>query len=276
MKKKKIFARDADGEASLLNHGSIFRKRDYILWHGIKSEAGQKLLAESANSYLIWLQTYIYGDIWDAKVRKILCEKGFLKKERPNDIKIYRKALTGWLNASLYGDRENEKSYGCSQSFWMNYEGKMPKSATEKEQLSWFDDKKYGTIISYPYVFVGKAFDRFILEAPEEALYRFLHYNLLEDDKQVLLVQREMKNHANGLLWFYFHMNRACAEAQELIQAYDNKLWKEMILLNYGWDNKFERKFGCLKAWREKLEDSWPLLSECPIAEIPGKLEKIV
>ena len=48
-----------------------------------------------------------------------------------------------------------------------------------------------------------------------------------------------------------------------------------MLFVNYGWHNEFEKKFGNLKNWHEKLSSNFSILAHCPIDEIMNTLRKI-
>lgn len=268
--------KDAFGEVKLLSCGHPEDKREYVLWYGFKTSQAQQMLARNPDEYLIALQSYIYGNIWEKSAAEILSDKNLLPRPTPEDDFAAGQALKGWLGASLFGDRDNEKDYGCRQSFWMCYSADRSEPVSEAQQLEWLRQGDKAKIMAYPYVWEGRAEIEFLTSAPEDAVYRYLHYNRLPDDEaQCALVQRDIRNNSNGLLWYYFHSCKACPEAQRLIQSYDSALWREMILVNYGWDYKYEKKFSNLANWRSKLSDSWPLLAHCPIEEIPTALDKI-
>lgn len=263
------------GEVKLLVGGSLQDKRQYILWHGIKWPFSQRILADDDNKYLIWLQTYIHGNIWHSDAAEILYRRKLLKRPTDEDDVAAEQAFKGWLSTSLIKDRTSEADYGRQQSWWLCYSARRPSPVSEEKQLEWLRMNDTTNIMSYPYAWRGQAEIQFLTSAPEDAVYRYLRYNSLGEEAQCALVSREINSHQNNLLWYYFHVFKACLQAQQLIQDYDEALWREMIPVNYGWDYKYEQKFGCLAAWQSKLSDSWPLLAHCPIEEIGRALDSI-
>ncbi len=261
-------------ELYLLKNGTPYAKRQYILWYGFTSPKGQIELAQS-DVELIHLQGYIYGDVWNKEAMEILRQRGLLPSENEEDTKV---AFLGWLSTALVGERKNEAEYGELQDYWLNYSSEDPMPhASEEEQISWFNQRDIHKIVSYEYNWRGQALIRFIKEAPEEVVYKYLHYNLLKrEDAQLALIERDEANDENELIWFYFHQNRACLAVQEKLQKSEPWLWSNyMIVLNYGWDNIYERRARSLRNWQDKLEANIYRLANCPVEHIPYVLDTI-
>lgn len=48
-----------------------------------------------------------------------------------------------------------------------------------------------------------------------------------------------------------------------------------MLMVNYGWEWKFEKKFGTLGIWQNKLRANYDKLTECNFEDIPAILDAI-
>lgn len=263
-------------EVSLLETGSFSAQRQYILWYGFQSRQGQIMFADSGFSELIRMQNLFYGQWWFSEARQILCRRGLLSPLSEEDEQQQKRAFKNWLYNCLHAPRDNEAAYGRMQLYGMAGDEIVISAVGEEEQLRWLDEKNIEKISSYTGRWKGKAAVRFLQEAPEESVFFQLHYRLLKrPEEQYALAQRDISNGENNLIWFYFSSYRAFPEVQALLRDYDANLWNRMVMVNYGWDFEFERKFGSLKAWQEKLSENYSLLAHCPIENIRQVLHGI-
>lgn len=270
------FVRSSAEEIILIQSGDMLAQKLHILWHGFNSKEGQLLLAQSGSAGLIRLQTMLYGNVWSQEAAEFLYMRHLL--ERPSDEEILM-AETGaklWLYNSLMGERKSEEYYGKIQMQGMSYGVKPCQTASEDEQLQWFKEGDIEKVCSYVGSWKGKAAILFLQTAPMEVIIKNLRYRKLKSEEQQLaLIERDVSDNSNVLLWYYFSQNSAFLEAQKKIQAYDQNLWQRMLIVNYGWSNEFEKKFGNLKNWQEKLSSNFSILAHCPIDEIMNTLRKI-
>jgi len=263
-------------EVALLQTDNILEQKVYILWYGFHSTEGQILLASSKFDELIRLQTMLYGNIWCPEAEEILLKRSLLPYPPDDENEVLEQGVKTWLKNSLIADRGDEANYGKLQFIGLSYGLKPHIYVTEKEQLSWIEDNNTEKICSYTGCWIGEAAVKFLEKAPDEAIYKKLRYVLLKTEReQMALVEREINRGENSLLWFYFSKNQAFSSVQQRIQLYDTNLWSRMIMVNYGWDSFFEKKFGNLAVWQEKLSANLAKLLYCPIEEIEDKLRSI-
>lgn len=269
------FVRSSAEEIILIQSGDMLAQKLHILWHGFLSKEGQLWLAKSGSAELIRLQTMLYGNIWTREAAEFLYMRHLLKRPSDEEISMTETGVKVWLYNSLMGERKSEEYYGKIQLLGMAY-GLIPSQpVSEKEQLQWLEDNDIEKICSYVGPWKGKAAIIFLKTAPLETVVKKLRYYKLNEDQQLALIEREISDNSNVLLWYYFSQNSAFLEAQKKIQAYDQNLWQRMLIVNYGWSNEFEKKFGNLKNWQEKLSSNFSILAHCPIDEIMNTLRKI-
>lgn len=171
-----------------------------------------------------------------------------------------------WLGNCWFGevgDHVNYMSLGASRA----------DEVDEQTQLSWFNNQEWKKILNYEHTWLGVAFLRFLQEAPEDAVKYYLQYYTLRDREQLTLIMRDMHNNRHELTRGYFHIFSACHMAQKLLQSYDQELWPDVVMRNYGWDYKYEQKFGCLANWQKVLKAHMSELMHCPVEQIPKLLD---
>lgn len=262
-------------EVKLIQSGDMLAQKLHILWHGFNSQEGQVLFAQNGSDELISLQTMLYGNTWCKEAAEFLYMRHLLKRPSDKDVSVAETGAKVWLYNSLMGNRKSEEYYGKIQLLGMAY-GLVPSQpVSEKEQLQWLKDNNLEKICSYVGPWKGKAAIIFLKTAPMETVVKKLRYYKLSDEQQLALIEREISNNGNVLLWYYFSRYTASQEAQKKIQAYDQNLWKRMLFVNYGWHNEFEKKFGSLKNWHEKLSSNLTILAHCPVDEIMNTLRQI-
>lgn len=270
------FRKNEAQELELLMSQDTDAQRQYVLWYGFQSLRGQMSLAQGNNRKLILLQDYIYPQWWHNEARDVLRQRGFLPPPDPDDEQKQWEAYCNWLSYCRFGDRNQEPGYGQIQMVLLAHDVRLMPIIGEDEQMQWFIEKNEEKIRTYGGRWKGKAAVRFFLEGAEEVVYRYLQYRLIKNkEEQCALIQRDINHDNNGLIWFYFNSYRAFPEAQKMIQAYDQNLWRRVIQVNYGWDFHYEQKFGCLKNWQEKLDANFPLLAHCPVEQIRDALDSI-
>lgn len=270
------YVKNSAEEINLLQSKDLLAQKLHILWYGFRSTEGQIAFATLGSDEYIRLQNLLYGNIWCDLAAEILYSRNLLQKPTEEDCIIQKQGVCLWLHNSLFAHRGSEENYGKLQMAGMSY-GLVPsKIATEEEQLQWLKEDSIEKMYSYKGPWIGKAAIEFLKKAPEVAIIKQLRYRTLKTEaEQLALIDREIDRNSNILLWYYFTQHTACPAAQKKIQAYDQNLWQEMILLNYGWDNEFEKKFGNLQIWREKLLSNISTLAHCPIDDIMEKLRSI-
>lgn len=138
----------------------------------------------------------------------------------------------------------------------------------EKVQLSWFDNSDWDSVRSYDGRWYKSASLRLIKEAPEDVVKKYVVFCApLDEVKQVALVQRDICNRTH-LAGEYFRYYRACKAAQKLIKDYDVELWHRVLVVNYGWEWEFEKKFGTLGIWQQKLKSHFDELTACKFDDV--------
>lgn len=271
------YVKSAVEEVKLLQSNDLLAQKLHILWYGFRTTEGQIVFATLGSDEYIRLQNLLYGNIWCNDAAEILYTRNLLKRPTDEEKLVQKQGVYVWLYNSLFAPRGSEENYGRLQMAGMSY-GLIPsKTATEDEQLQWLQENNIEKMYSYKGPWIGKASIEFLKKAPEIAIIKQLRYNLLRTEaEQLALVDREISNESNILLWYYFAQNSAFPAVQKKIQAYDLNLWQCMILVNYGWENEFEKKFGNLHTWRAKLTSNLSSLVYCPIEDMMETLRNIV
>lgn len=263
-------------EFELLASENFQAQRQYVLWYGFQSKSALQMLAQCGPTELVRLQHRFYASRWHDGAMRELYRRGLASPPTEEDERRQRRAFENWLYVCRNFSRGNEKEYGRMQLLSMAFGAVFGPVVSEEEQLRWFEEGNLEKIVSYGGLWKGKAAVRFWSEGPEEALYYQLHYRLLKrEEDQLALAQRDIRNGENNLIWFYFSSYRAFPSVQKLLQEYDQNLWRRMLIINYGWEYEFERKFGSLQNWQEKLDACFPMLAHCPIEDIRQALHRI-
>lgn len=256
-------------EKLLVESNSFEEIFSYILWYGIKSKEAQQSLISSGNNELIELQTFLHPNIWCKEIRNEIFHD---EKDDENSLLV----IKGWLHSCIMGSRETEIIYGSRIDRWLSYGVKKTFEASEEEQLSWFKNNDLDKVANYDGAFKGAAFNLFLLNAPIKNVVKHLKYRILtSEEEQLYLIRREMKNSENMLLWYYFTKYKAYPKAQELIKSYDSHLWPYVIMQNYGWEHKYEKKWGCLANWQQILAKNLDLVSKVPFEQLSTVLYEI-
>ena len=238
------------------------------MFYGIKSKEAQKSLISLGNAELIELQSFLHPTLWCKEI------KNEIRPNQSDEAEVHM-AFLGWLHACTMGSRETEAVYGSRIENWLRYGVKQTPKATEEEQISWFTNHDFDKITNYEGSFKGNAFCLFLLNAPIKSVVKHLMYRILSEEEQLTLIRREMINGENMLLWYYFTKYKAYPKAQILIKKYDANLWSYVIMQNYGWEHKYEKKWGCLANWQNVLAKNIKHLSQLTYDEIPKALDMI-
>lgn len=176
--------------------------------------------------------------------------------------------LMNWLDACINGE--------VGQHFrLLGINADMSDLADERQQLKWIKSKDWNKVASYGHIWKGKAAVEFLKKAPEGLVKEYLFYSILNEEQQIALIKRDIKNRRRDLIYEYFHFYFASPKAQKLIQQYDRELWKEVIMQNYGWLYEYERKFGCLTNWQRKIRENIEMLADTPAEKITEALNRI-
>ena len=145
----------------------------------------------------------------------------------------------------------------------------------EPEQLRWFAEENWDAIRSYKGRLYKSASKCLIEKAPKDIVERYLLYcSPLREELQISLINRDIEENSS-LSKKYFWAFRATEHAQELIRSHLPELWPQVVIVNYGWLWKYEKKHGSLATWQKKLSENLHLLENCPISEICGVLDTI-
>ncbi len=178
-----------------------------------------------------------------------------------------KEAFNSWLGACMHGcvgDHINEMAGNTTAPI-----------VDEKIQLSWFDNSDWNALRSYKGRFYKSASYALICEAPEDIVKNYLYYCApISDGQQIALIKRDIRNQTY-LSWEYFKAFRACETAQRLIRDYDSQLWQRVVIVNYGWEWEFEKKFGSLHNWQQKLQAHYDKLTTCEFEDIWNILRAI-
>lgn len=268
-----VYWRTQPEEIELLTNGDKEKLLQYVRWHGIRSPGGQEILAQSDDLDLIRMQQAICQGNWHRQAEEILYNRNIL--QRP-DIEKQKSNFENWLFFSMHGDRRDEKRYGRIREFLMAG-APQQHHVSEEELFSWLDNGDEEKILNYSSSLEGAAFIRFLKEASENAIFRLLHYRLLKnEEEQIALVERVHHTKDDNIIWFYFCQYSAFPSVQQMLQDYgSSNLWRRVLLVNYGYDFKYEKKFGCLKEWQKKLKANFSLLEHCPVQKIAEVLDGI-
>jgi len=178
-----------------------------------------------------------------------------------------KEAFYGWLGACMHGsvgDHIKEMAGNV-----------MTPIIDEKIQLSWFDDFNWNALRSYKERLYKSASYALICEAPDDIVKNYLYYCApISEAQQIALIKRDIREQTH-LSRDYFSIFRACEATQKLIKDYDAQLWQRAIVVNYGWEWEFEKKFGSLSNWQQKLTANCEKLTTCEFDEIWNILRAI-
>ena len=178
-----------------------------------------------------------------------------------------KEAFKSWLGACMHGQ--------VGDHFKEMAGNIITPIVDEKIQLSWFDNSDWDALRAYKGKFYKSASYALICEAPEDIVKNYLYYYApISEGEQIALIKRDIRNQTY-LSREYFMAFRACETAQKLIRDYDSKLWQRVVIVNYGWDWEFERKFGSLAKWHQKLSNHLHELNTCEFEEIWSILRAI-
>lgn len=151
----------------------------------------------------------------------------------------------------------------------------IPPIIDEEIQHSWFDKADWDAVRAYKGIFYKSVSYRLICEAPEDIVKVYLNYAIpITEQQQIALILRDIRNQT-FLSRNYFGVFRACKTAQKLIRDYDSFLWRQAIMVNYGWEWEFEQKFGSLANWQKKLKENYNKLTTCNFEELSNILHTI-
>lgn len=152
----------------------------------------------------------------------------------------------------------------------------------EKVQLSWFDNQDWDAVRAYHGRWYKSASLRLINEAPDDVVKFYCFYCApLDEAKQVALIKRDIAC-SNHLAVEYFAYYHACKAARQLIHdqarqgdEYFTHLWHRVLMVYYGWEWEFEKKFGTLGVWQTKLKAHYCDLTACEFDEVENILHSI-
>lgn len=178
-----------------------------------------------------------------------------------------KQTFYGWLGACMYGsigDHIKEMAGNV-----------IVPITDEKIQHSWFDNANWDALRAYKGIFYKSVSYRLISEAPADIVKNYLfYYAPISEAQQIALIKRDICCQTY-LSRDYFEAFRACEAAQKLIRDYDLKLWQRAVIVNYGWEWEFEKKFGSLSKWQQKLKANLDNLATCEFDEIWNVLRAI-
>ena len=188
--------------------------------------------------------------------------------------KRVKKVFENWLNACMNG------SIG---DHLLELADKPPVQMPEEEiQLSWFDNQDWETVRAYKGRWYKSASLRLIKEAPEEVVKFYVFYcSPIDEQKQLALIERDIACRSH-LAMEYFPYYHACDKVRELIHKQAQKgddyfihLWHRVLMVYYGWEWKFEKRFNTLAVWQAKLKSHYEELTVCRYDELEEILDAI-
>ena len=152
----------------------------------------------------------------------------------------------------------------------------------EEVQLSWFDNQNWDVIRAYHGRWYKSASLRIIKEAPDDIVKFYVFYCApLDEAKQTALIERDVCQ-STHLAEEYFTYYHACLAARCLIHKaaqgkneYFVRLWQRVLMVCYGWEWEFEKKFLNLSIWQQKLKAHYDELTYCKFEEVEIILHSI-
>ena len=256
------YMKSAAEEIDLLQRGNVEEIRNHFYVYSLNSPEAQRLLVETDNKELILLHHEFHPVAWHKDIRRLLEEKGYIppQDDSPEYTARMHKVFRTWMAVNLYYSNKsfpNVVMGALSDQLLASGDTDIPPRLSEEYELRLLDSGNWEKIRRYGRVhhWRPRARLKFIKLGNIRALFLYLQYfKFYGDEEETALIELG----CSPLTWLYtsyYHIGKA---ARNLIKASGNPyIWKQVVLLEYMYEQPYIKKFGSIRNWEKQLSKSF-------------------